>query len=104
MAASDGVKPPPIPPDEAEALLALVDPLRDEVARLTEQIAPLEAQRAEVYEERADVFLRIREESGERVSFAKIADRAGVSVPAVIQQVQKAQQRRTPAEPASAET
>lgn len=80
-----------------EELLAVLDPMREEIeANL--------AERDRLYESRAAAFLTIREAAPD-VPLSKLAARAGISVPAVIQQIDKAKARRAeaaaPAEAAS---
>lgn len=75
---------------EAEAaLLERIDPLREEIEKVL-------AERDRLYERRAEVFLEIREAAPE-LPLSKLARRAGISVPAVIQQIDKARSRREPA-------
>lgn len=77
---------PAISDAERERLLSRLDPLK---ASIEEAEATLERLR----EERAGVYLEIRD-AAPGIPLSKLAERAGVSVPAVIQQIEKATARR----------
>lgn len=77
------------PSADAAAMLAALDPLR-------EQIEAAVAERDRLYEERAETFRAIREACPD-LPLSQIAARAGVSVPAVIQQIAKAEARKAAA-------
>lgn len=80
--------------DQAEELLARLDPYR-------EQIEWHSAERDRLLIERAEVFRTIREAAPE-LPLSRLAARAGVSVPAVIQQIAKAEARREAAQAGAA--
>lgn len=75
------------PPDVGqEKLLSTIAPFREQIDAHTTELERL-------YEARAGIFLAIRE-ADPSLSLARIAAAAGISVPAVIQQISKAKARR----------